>query len=69
MLKILAERLIYLYGRVYLAFEPKTMSWRERIREITKTDPLFCKRCQKNLMLIQINYRIRDGTWKSVPIY
>ncbi len=68
-LKILAERLIYLYGRVYLTFEPKIMSWRERIREITKIDPLFCKRCQKSLVLIQISYRIRDGTWKSVPIH
>lgn len=29
-LKILADRLIYLYGRVYLLFEPNIMSWRER---------------------------------------
>ena len=68
-LKILAERLIYLYGRVYLVFEPKIMSWRDRIKDMTNIDPLFCKRCQRNLELVQISYRIRDGTWKSVPIY
>ena len=69
MLKILAERLIYLYGRVYLAFEPKIMSWRDRIKDMTNIDPLFCQKCQKHLELIQISYRVRDGTWKSVPIH
>ncbi len=69
MLKILAERLIYLYGRVYLAFDPKIMSWRDRIKDMTNTDPLFCQKCQKHLELVQISYKIRDGTWKSVPIH
>jgi len=68
-LKILAARLIYLYGRVYLLFEPNIMSWRERVKEATALDPLFCKRCERDMILIQISYRARDGTWKSVPIH
>ena len=68
-LKILAERLIYLYGRVYLVFEPKIMSWRDRVKDMTNIDPLFCQKCHKHLDLVQINYRIRDGTWKSIPVH
>lgn len=68
MLKILADRLIYLYGRVYLLFEPSILSWRGRIKESTNCDPLFCCKCKKDMILAEIAYRIRDGTWKSVPV-
>ncbi len=68
-LKILADRLIYLYGRVYLLFEPNIMSWRERVKKATRVDPLYCKHCERDMRLIEIAYRARDGTWKSVPIY
>jgi hypothetical protein len=68
-LKILADRLIYLYGRVYLLFEPNVLSWRQRVEETTDTDPLFCKQCKQDMLLIEINYRARDGTWKTIPIY
>lgn len=61
-LKILAKRLIYLYGRVYLTFEPQIRTWRDRIKDMTNIDPLFCQKCHKYLTLVQINYRIRDGT-------
>jgi len=67
-LKILADRLIYLYGQVYLLFEPKIMSWRERVKKATTIDPLYCKHCERDMTLIEIAYRTRDGTWKSVPI-
>jgi len=68
-LKILADRLIYLYGRVYLLFEPNVMNWRKRVKEATMCDPLFCQQCERDMILIEISYRARDGTWKSVPIY
>ncbi len=68
-LKILADRLIYLYGRVYLLFEPNIISWRRRRKEATNCDPLFCQKCNRDFTLIEISYRARDGTWKSVPIY
>ena len=68
-LTILAKRLIYLYGRVYLLFEPNILSWRKRVKETTGLDPLHCQGCNRNMILIEITYRIRDGTWKTVPIY
>ena len=68
-LTILAKRLIYLYGRVYLLFEPNILSWRKRVKETTGLDPLHCQGCNRNMLLIEITYRIRDGTWKTVPIY
>jgi hypothetical protein len=68
-LKILADRLIYLYGQVYLLFEPKVLSWRDRIKRTTRKDPLVCQRCQKKMILIEIHYHTRDGTPKCVPIY
>jgi hypothetical protein len=67
-LKILADRLIYLYGRVYLLFEPKILSWRLRRKEATNCDPLYCQKCNCDYTLIEISYRARDGTWKFVPI-
>jgi len=63
---ILAKRLIYLYGRVYLLFEPNIKTWRQRVMEATNFDPLACPRCQKEMLLIEIAYRIRDGTWKII---
>ena len=66
---ILAKRLIFLYGRVYLLFEPNLKTWRQRIQETTYIDPLFCQRCKKEMMLVEIAYRIRDGTWKTKFVY
>ena len=68
-LKILAKRLIYLYGRVYLTFEPQIRTWRDRIKDMTNIDPLFCQKCHKYLTLVQINYRIRDETWKTALVH
>lgn len=68
-LKILAKRLIYLYGRVYLTFEPQIRTWRDRIKDMTNIDPLFCQKCHKYLTLVQINYRIRNGTWKTALVH
>jgi len=68
-LSLLAKRLIFLYGRVYLLFEPSILTWRQRKIESTNSDPLFCRKCQRDFILIEINYWARDGTWKSVPIY
>jgi hypothetical protein len=67
-LTILAKWLIYLYGRVYLLFEPNVLTWRERIKDIAGKDPLLCRRCQKEMELTEIVYRIRDGTWKMVYV-
>ena len=68
-LRILADRLIYLYGRVYLLFEPNILNWRKRREAATNCDPLFCQKCNRDFTLIEISYRVRDGTWKSVPIF
>ena len=67
--RLLADRLIYLYGRVYLLFEPQLKTWRQRIYETTNYDPLVCPECQKEMLLIEITYRIRDGTWKTKLVY
>jgi len=66
MTDILAKRLIYLYGRVYLLFEPHIRTWRQRVEEVTNLDPLACPHCRKEMILIEIAYRIRDGTWKTI---
>ncbi len=68
-LEILAERLVFLYGRVYLLFEPNILSWRERVKKTTYLDPLYCRKCERDFILIEINYWARDGTWRCVPIY
>ena len=67
-LRILAQRLIYLYGRVYMLFEPHILTWRERKKKSDCRDPLFCKKCERDFILIEISYRTRDGTWKSFPV-
>jgi len=66
---ILAQRLIFLYGRVYLLFEPNIRTWRQRVVEATDLDPLVCPKCRREMTLIEIAYRIRDGTWKTKFIF
>ena len=68
-LELLAKRLIFLYGRVYLLFEPNILSWRKRVQQSTNYDPLFCRNCQRDYILIEVSYWARDGTWKCLPIY
>jgi len=34
--------------------------------EQTGVDPLKCKKCNIEMTLVQITYRIRDGTMKTV---
>lgn len=68
-LELLAKRLIFLYGRVYLLFEPNILSWRKRVQQLANYDPLFCRNCQRDYILIEVSYWARDGTWKCLPIY
>lgn len=41
------------------------MHWRERRRRENGRDPLVCPRCGKELVLVQVAYRSRDGPLKE----
>ncbi len=68
MFDLIASKLIALYGTARLIFDSivsKTKSWRERVKESTGLDPLKCQKCDQDMILIKIHYRIRDGTKKT----
>ena len=44
---------------------PVPMTWRERRRRANGLDPLVCPRCGKELVLVKVAYRSRDGPLKE----
>ncbi len=70
--EIISKQIIALFGIANLIFEftlNRSKNWRQRILEQTGTDPLKCKKCDITMRLIQIHYRIRDGTMKTVNFF
>jgi len=70
--KILSKQLIALFGIANLLFEyvlNRAKTWRQRMIEQTGKDPLKCKKCDINMSLTQITYRIRDGTTKTIHLF
>ena len=67
--------LLYQVSRLFsiakVTFSPddQPKNWRERIMKSTGEDPLFCSRCNEQMILTKITYRTRDGTFKTVPVF
>ncbi len=69
MFKLIYRQIISLFGLANLIFEynlNRAKTWREKMIEQTGVDPLKCKKCNIEMTLVQITYRIRDGTMKTV---
>ncbi len=70
--KIIHAQIIKLFGIANLIFEytlNRAKTWRQKMIEQTGTDPLKCKKCNIEMSLIQITYRTRDGTQKTVYFF
>ena len=67
--KLVADKLIYLFGVANLLFGPPRKTWRERMLAQTGTDPLKCSKCDLVMTLTEIHYRIRDGTMKTIHFF
>lgn len=66
--EIIHRQIIRLFGIANLIFEytlNRAKTWRQRMIEQTGNDPLKCKKCNIEMSLIQVTYRIRDGTQKT----
>lgn len=70
-LPILLGQIAVLYGLARLEFPPSEQprNWRERITQLTGTDPLVCPNCNEQMKLVEIGYRARDGTFKTYAVY
>jgi len=70
LLPILLYQISVLFGLANLKFSPSRQptNWRERIIQLSGNDPLLCPDCKVRMKLVEIGYRIRDGTFKIYPI-
>ena len=70
LLAMLKCQISQLFGSASLVFSPcdQPGNWRERIKKSTGDDPLVCPHCKIEMKLVEIGYRIRDGTLKTVKI-
>lgn len=68
---LLSYQISKLFGLAKILFEPRRISdnWRERIINSTGEDPLICKKCGIEMILTEIGYRARDGTFKIYPVF
>jgi len=70
--KLVAEQIIALFGMARLLFndaKSRAKTWRERILQSTGRDPLICPDCGLEMQLVQLAYRTRDGTMKTITFY
>ena len=70
--QIISKQIIALFGIANLLFEfalNKAKTWRQRMIEQTKIDPLRCQKCDIDMQIIQMTYRTRDGTKKTVCFF
>jgi hypothetical protein len=63
--EFLTPQIIALFGIAQLTFEP-VKTWRERMIELTKIDPLLCPNCQIEMDYMSITYPSRAGPLKTV---
>ena len=47
----------------------KSLSWRERIKNMTGIDPYQCKKCKTLMNIVRITIRIKDGFMKTINFY
>lgn len=70
--KLISKQIIALFGIANLLFEfniNRAKTWRQRVLEQSGADPLKCRECDITMSLVQITYRIRDGTKKIVHFF
>ena len=67
--KLVSNQLIALFGIANLLFGVPRKTWRQRIAELTGSDPLKCPKCGITMPLTEIHYRIRDGTMKTIYFF
>ena len=70
--KIISAQIIRLFGLANLIFEynlNRAKTWRQAMINQTGTDPLKCKKCNIEMNLVQITYRARDGTKKTIHFF
>lgn len=67
---LLVYQISQLFSLAKIIFTPNNYldSWRDRIIASTGCDPLVCKKCGVEMVLTQIGYRTRDGTFKIYPV-
>lgn len=70
LLAMLKYQISQLFGSASFVFSPNNQpcNWRERMTKSTGDDPLVCPHCKIEMKLVEIGYRIRDGTLKTVRI-
>ena len=70
LLAMLKYQITQLFGLASFVFSPNDQpcNWRERMMRSTGNDPLVCPHCKIEMKLVEIGYRIRDGTLKTVNI-
>jgi len=70
--EIISKQIISLFGIANLLFEftlNRAKTWRQRVLDQSGVDPLKCKNCNITMSLVQITYRIRDGTRKTIHFF
>ena len=70
--KIISAQIIRLFGLANLIFEynlNRAKTWRQAMINQTGTNPLKCKKCNIEMNLVQITYRARDGTKKTIHFF
>jgi hypothetical protein len=70
--KLMSSQLIALFGIANLLFESavhRAKTWRQRMLELTGSDPLKCPNCGLTMRLTEIHYRVRDGPMKTIGFY
>lgn len=65
---LLYLQIVKLFGSAFVEYDPSkySLSWRDRIKLISGSDPLVCPHCKIEMELIEVCYRKRDGTLKVV---
>lgn len=67
---LLKLQISLLFSAARLVFSPNDQlgNWRERIERLTGSDPLVCPNCKMEIKLVEIAYRTRDGTLRTINI-
>jgi len=70
LMPLLKYQISMLFGIAGFIFSPdeQARNWRERIKQSVGEDPLVCPACKIEMKLVEIGYRTRDGTLRTINI-
>lgn len=70
LMPLLKLQISLLFSAARFVFSPNDQlgNWRERIERLTGSDPLVCPNCKMEMKLVEIAYRTRDGTLRTINI-